>query len=111
VGRFVNYFNLASVPPDARKAMPVKGVLLQYLILVLGIVVQPFFAAFRAQGAWVFTGQWGWIVFAAVVGVVVFPAVYRNSFNPQKPLFVQLCAIFTAGMGWESLLGTALSAV
>ncbi|KPJ61558.1 MAG: hypothetical protein AMJ46_00095 [Latescibacteria bacterium DG_63] len=109
--RLTNYFNLASVRPDVKKAMGVRGVLLQYLVLVLGIVIQPLFAKYRAQGEWGFAVEWGWIVFAAVVGVVIFPAVYKNSFDPEKPLFVQLCAIFTAGLGWESLLGTALSAI
>jgi hypothetical protein len=108
MGRLAGYFNLAPARPDLRKGMPLKGVLLQYVVLLLGIIIQPFFAAYRARGEWDLTVEWGWVAFAAVVGVVVFPAVYRNAFNPDKPLFVQLCAIFTAGLGWESLLGTAL---
>jgi hypothetical protein len=80
----------------------------QYLTLVLGIVVQPFFAAYQQSGQWNFNGITGRVLFAAIVGLVVFPAVYKRAFDPDKPLFVQLCAIFAVGMGWESLLRTAL---
>jgi hypothetical protein len=34
---------------------------------------------------------------------LIFPGVYKSAFDPGKPLFVQLCAIFTAGVGWQSL--------
>jgi len=80
----------------------------QYISLILGILIQPFFAAYQQTGNWNFAGFSGRILFALIVGLAIFPAVYKSAFDPDKPLFVQLCAIFAAGMGWESLLKTAL---
>lgn len=82
----------------------------QYVAMVLGVVVQPFFAAYQQTSRWSFGGFSGRLLFAIIVGLVIFPAVYKRAFDPEKPLFVQLCAIFAAGMGWESLLRTALKA-
>lgn len=82
----------------------------QYVALVLGIVLEPYFSAYQVSGTWDLGGIAGRVLFAVVAGVVALPAVYRNAFDPQKPMVVQLSAIFTAGMGWQSLLGTALAA-
>ena len=82
--------------------------MLQYLVLVLAIVIQPFFARYQVSGEWGIVIEWEWIVFATVAGVAIFPAVYKNAFNPHKPLFVQLCAVFAAGLGWQSLMGTVI---
>ncbi len=49
-------------------------------------------------------------MFAIFVGTVIFPAVYKTAFDPTKPIFVQLCAIFTSGLGWQALLQTAVKA-
>lgn len=80
---------------------------LQWLALVLGIVIQPSFANYQAHGEWKFDGLPGWIAFAVITAVIVFPAVYRNAFDPAKPLIIQVIPIFTAGLGWQSLLTTA----
>jgi len=82
----------------------------QYLALVTGILIQPFFTSYQQTGTWNFVGVTGRILFAVIVGVAIFPAVYRRAFDPAKPLFVQLCAIFAVGMGWESILRTTLKA-
>lgn len=112
MNRIIDYFNLGSnVGPKTGRGVGRPGALHwlpQYLTLVLGIVVQPFFAAYQQTGQWNFNGITGRVLFASIVGVVVFPAVYKKAFDPDKPLFVQLCAIFAVGMGWESLLRTAL---
>lgn len=109
---FANYFDLQSQERGARGqgfADPGKKLLVipQYLALVLGIGVQPFLAAYQATGKWSLLGLWGWVVFAVIVGLIIFPSVYKNSFDTSKPIFVQFCMIFAAGMGWESLLSTA----
>ncbi len=84
----------------------------QYLALVAGIIVQPPFEHFRnsTPHEWALSAVPSWIPFALIVGVVVFPALYKNAFDPTKPMFVQLCAIFTSGLGWQVLLQTALKA-
>lgn len=111
----IKYFDLAS---DLRsKRREVKGAITktfhwlpQYVALVAGVLIQPFFNAYQQTGQWNFTGFTGRVLFAVIVGLAIFPAVYKRAFDLEKPLFVQLCAIFAAGMGWESLLRTALKA-
>jgi hypothetical protein len=84
---------------------------LQYLVLVLGVLIQPFFASYQVTRIWNFEGFWGWLLFSVIAGIAILPSVYRNSFDRGKPLPVQLCVLFVAGMGWESLLSTAISAI
>jgi hypothetical protein len=36
--------------------------------------------------------------------------VYKNAFDPDKPIVVQLCALFVSGLGWQSLFQTAVAA-
>jgi len=111
MNRVANYFNIAKAEPQAaptkKQGLPV---LVQYVALLLGIVVQPFFARFQETGSWSLELTWGWILFAVIVGLVVFPAVYRRSFGADKPAFVQFCVTFAGGMGWESLLSTGAKA-
>lgn len=110
--KIIDYFDLGADvrPKTGKRAGRDKSLhwLPQYVTLVLGIVVQPFFAAYQQNAQWNFRGIGGRVLFASIVGVVVFPAVYKRAFDPDKPLFVQLCAIFALGMGWESLLRTAM---
>ena len=83
---------------------------LQWLALMLGILIQPSFAHYQTHGEWKFDGFLGWMAFSVIAAVIVFPAVYRNAFDPTKPLFIQVIPIFTAGLGWQSLLTTAAKA-
>lgn len=82
----------------------------QYVFLVFGIFVQPYFEKYRATGSWAFSqsAAIGWLVFAAIAGLIVFPSVYRRAFDAGQPKFVQFCVIFAGGMGWTALLETAL---
>jgi len=84
----------------------------QYVAFVLGVIVQPFMTKFRVSGIWDVTFQAliGWTVFAVLVGLAVFPAVYRRSFDAEHPAFVQFCSLFSTGLGWESLLSAAAKA-
>jgi hypothetical protein len=81
----------------------------QWIALLLGIAVQPYLTEFRTKGLWNFEMSqfWGWLLFAALAAIIIFPSVYRNTFDPQKPIFLQLIPIFTAGLGWEALFGAA----
>ena len=78
----------------------------QYIAVVLGVIVQPFLNVYRQTGIWNFDGLPGRVLFAVFIGIIIFPSVYKNSFDPKKPIFVQFCAIFVLGIGWESLLGS-----
>jgi len=111
--RILDYFDLRPPQPRETKGRTKKRNghwLPQYVALVIGVLVQPFFSAYQQTGQWNFAGVPGRLLFAVFAGVAIFPGVYKHAFDPQKPLFVQLCAIFAAGMGWESLLKTAVTA-
>ena len=82
----------------------------QYFFLIFGITIQPFMVNYQNNKAWNLDGFGGWLIFAIIISVIIFPAVYKSAFDPEKPLFVQLCAIFASGIGWESLLNTGINA-
>ncbi|PHR94491.1 MAG: hypothetical protein COA69_02535 [Robiginitomaculum sp.] len=44
------------------------------------------------------------VLLALIIGFVLLPTIYKSSFDPTKPLSVQLSAIFTMAVGWQSLL-------
>jgi hypothetical protein len=81
----------------------------QYAALLVGVLFQPFFDAFQQSQAWDF--RWQWVLFALIVTFAIFPAVYRRAWDPDKPMFVQLCTIFSAGLGWQSLLAIGAKSV
>ncbi|UCF79578.1 MAG: hypothetical protein JSW03_04865 [Candidatus Eiseniibacteriota bacterium] len=111
--RLLRYFDLASGTTAApgKRRVPRAGGLFQYVALFMGVWIQPFFAQYQATGQWSMAISWGWVLFAAIVCVPIFPAVYRKSFDPEKPGIIQLCSIFTVGLGWESMLGSVLKAI
>jgi hypothetical protein len=78
----------------------------QYVALVLGIVVQPYLQHYMQTSQWSLTVSdvIGRLAFGLIIGALAFPAVYKNAFDADKPLVVQLCAIFAAGIGWQSLI-------
>ena len=113
--KLIRYFDLASEVREKRAFAVAGGKerkppnwIPQYVALLFGVVLQPLFAHYQMKGVWEFHGLLGWILFAAIVAVIIFPAVYKNSFDPEKPIVVQFCTIFAGGMGWESFLKTAV---
>jgi hypothetical protein len=108
----IRYFDLQS----AKRTLNAVGhgakggvsapVLPQYVALVLGIVIQPYLQHYMQTGQWSLTisDAIGRMVFGVIIGALAFPGVYKNAFDPDRPLAVQLCAIFAAGIGWQSLI-------
>lgn len=86
-------------------------VLPQYLAVSAGILVEPFLRQYMAQGTISFdlTSVLMRTGFALVIGIILLPAVYKASFDPQKPIAVQIAALFPMGIGWQSLVATATS--
>jgi hypothetical protein len=80
-------------------------------VLYAGVLIQPFFDGYKQTHHWQWQGFWGWVLFASITAFLAFPAVYRNSFDGDKPLGVLLGPIFAAGIGWQSVIGTVLEAV
>jgi hypothetical protein len=109
----IGYFDLQSArrqpdPEAFKRSHPNAHIVWQYLALVAGILIQPFLARYSAAKIWDFHGFSGWLLFALIVGLVIFPGVYKKAFDPaSSPILVQLCAIFASGIGWQSLLATA----
>jgi hypothetical protein len=48
--------------------------------------------------------------FALLMAIALLPAVYKNAFDPEKPILVQLCALFASGLGWQSLFQASATA-
>jgi hypothetical protein len=113
VNPIASYFDLRSPKVQTmgvKRPTTVLSCWPQYAALVTGIVAQPFFAEYQLTHNWNLHGVGGRAIFSVIVGIIVFPSVYKNAFDPDKPIFVQLCAIFAAGMGWQSLLHTTMAA-
>jgi hypothetical protein len=115
INRVIQYFDLQSNQRGVARGFGESQnlrVFPQYLALVLGIAVQPSLAQFQATQKWAIDpGQWtSWVGFALVTGLLIFPAVYKRAFDPGQPRFLQFCAIFSTGVGWKSLLTTAVKA-
>ena len=85
---------------------------MQYLALLAGIFVQPLFQQYMAGKGptWDAMHLGSWLFASLVIAVMAFPGIYKASFDPEKPVFVQLCVIFTAGTGWQTLVSGALKA-
>jgi hypothetical protein len=83
----------------------------QYIALVLGIIVQPFLQQYMATGNWDFNGFLGRVLASLIIGIMGFPAVYKRVYDQRTSiLIIQLFTLFTAGMGWNTLCNTALTA-
>lgn len=111
------YFDLQSVRRSSEvesygkssARFPVIG---QYLSLVLGIAVQPFLARYAENRVWDFHGSLGWLLFALIVGILIFPGVYKSALDAgTQHILVQFCTIFAGGIGWQSLLATVSKVV
>ncbi|PSK94169.1 hypothetical protein [Taibaiella chishuiensis] len=111
MNKIIAYFDLASqyrpmtehAVNDGRKF----PVIPQYIALLIGILAQPIFQSYKETGEWHLSANWGWFVGSMIVSLMAFPAIYKNSFDANKPLFVQLCVIFTAGIGWQNITTVA----
>jgi hypothetical protein len=110
----IQYFDLAAATrPKNALGVSTGGVrpaswVPQYASLLVGIAVQPLFESYRLTGVWDTARFPNWFLFSMIVALLVFPAVYKNAYDPLKPVFVQLCSIFASGIGWQALMQTAI---
>lgn len=118
MNELISYFDLQSKSRgqarlqgrDQKEGSSNLTVFPQYAALVLGVLIQPYFEKYRSTGSWALSqdAALGWLAFAVIAGLIIFPSVYRRSFDAGQPRFVQFCVIFSGGMGWKALLDTAL---
>lgn len=107
------YFDLQAeqrqLTAQGQAANRTAPVLPQYVVVSLGVVVEPLLRNYIASGSWHFS--WSAflerVIFGMLVGIVLLPAVYKSTFDPRKPILIQLAALFPLGIGWQSLFLSA----
>jgi hypothetical protein len=114
INNLLHYLDLQSgnrqltvMAKNKEKSVPLP-VIPQYIALVLGIMIQPYLVTFQNTGHWKFDDLVNWLIFALITAVTIFPTVYKKTFDPSSSLFVQLCTIFSAGVGWQSLFAITM---
>jgi len=114
--RTTDYFDLQS----SRKAqMAAAGgnpdgyapVLPQYLTVSAGVLAEPALTALSNGTSVIaqldFTKALP-VLMALIIGIVLLPSVYRSSFDTDKPVSVQLAALFPMGVGWQSMFSSVV---
>ncbi len=77
-----------------------------YLALVVGIIANNYLRSLQRGGCFFSPRS---LIISAISGAVLLPVVYRQvQLNHAEPTIVQLAMIFTTGLGYESLLGSAV---
>ncbi len=116
---FENYFSIYDTdkptltPQQVSSVIPRRpGAFFQWLALLLGVIVQPFYAYYKEHAGVVelgaiYNNPW-FIAFAVIVALIAFPAVYRRAFDTDRPNWVQMIPIFTAGIGWQTIVDVAV---
>ena len=106
-----SYFDLTAGLAERRAMAPIKlerpPVSPQYVALATGVAAEPFVTRFIAHQPLGLAAILPQIAFGLMIATILFPGVYRNAFDPERPILVQLCAIFAAGIGWQSLFHAA----
>lgn len=114
INSLVRYFDLQS---GARRTGPAghaaggghAPVLPQYFVVCAGVIIEPLLRAYMATDQWpaVDSALLGRIVFGLIVGIIILPSIYKSAFDPEKPILIQLAALFPLGIGWQSLFTSA----
>lgn len=81
----------------------------QYLVVSAGVVLEPLLRSYVQTGEWNFDSSvfGGRLLFGLIIGIIILPGIYKSSFDPRKPILIQLAALFPLGIGWQSLFTTA----
>lgn len=110
--RIIDYFDLTVKPDHVRiqTQPPKKFMAFQYLAVTLGVIIQPFLENFIKTNQWSVTpNQLGArVIFGFIIGIAIFPAVYKNSWDEKSPIPIQMCSIFVAGLGWQTLFNVGV---
>lgn len=118
LNEIIRYFDLQSAVRVTMAEGHVGGrkyapILPQYAVVSAGVIVEPLLRGYVSNGAWNYVGSQflGRVVFGLIVGIILLPSVYKSAFDPEKPILVQLAALFPLGIGWQSLFTSATKIV
>src|SRR5688572_20220548 len=103
-----SYFDLLAGFAERRVAGPNiperPPVLPQYLALAAGVAAEPFARQFiRDRTIDIGSALDVELLLGLIIVIVIFPGVYRNAFDPDRPILAQLGVIFGSGVGWQLL--------
>jgi uncharacterized membrane protein YagU involved in acid resistance len=114
INQIIQYFDLQSAyrGPAAQAGGPKKYVFPQYVIFTLGIFIQPYLASYQSTGNINVDGIHfiKHVLFSFIIAIVLFPKAYKKIKKISAIGFVDLCAIFTSGVTWQSVMGVAQKA-
>ncbi|MDO5971422.1 hypothetical protein Q4Q35_16570 [Flavivirga aquimarina] len=107
-----NEFRNANVDGDAPNSPP--RAFSQWLALFFGVLIQPFFSFYKEHGTINNLGDvysnYYYIIFGIIIATIIFPSVYRQTFDASRPKFLQIIPIFTAGLGWQTMVDSLVNA-
>ena len=107
------YFTLYTDSNNSLESFETNGskphAFIQWFVLLLGIVIQPFFTSYKETGDFAWNYDWKFLLFAIIVAFVAFPGIYRKAFDSDQPKWIQVIPIFTAGLGWQTLVDAAIN--
>ena len=123
-----SYFDLRSPTGTVRPARPPAAsaekraaaptvehaaVLPQYGAVTLGVLADPLLRNYIETQSFTldFAGIAARTGFALLMAIALSPAVYKNAFDPDKPILIQLFALFASGLGWQSLFQAGATAI
>ena len=108
-------FKEPASPPPTTASAPVplqSGVAWQvatYVLVFISILASRFCDLYRAGALDSFKLDVPYLLFLGIVSLIAFPVVYtKATLNQDNPVFVRIALIFTAGMGWEKIVSTAI---
>jgi hypothetical protein len=89
------------------------AVLPQYGAVTLGVLADPLLRNYIDTKSFALdiSGIAAGTGFALLMAIAILPAVYKNAFDPDKPILIQLCALFASGLGWQSLFQAGATAI
>ena len=80
-----------------------------YCLVLISILASRFCDLYRAGALGGFRLDATYLLFLGIVSLIAFPVVYsKATLNADNPVFVRIALIFTAGMGWEKIVSTAI---
>jgi hypothetical protein len=114
INEIFDYFDLQSQHrgDQAQAGAPRKWVFPQYLMFVLGIAVQPYLATYQSTGHidldLMHFGKR--VAVGLVLGLLFFPGAYKSIKTTSPINFIDICLIFSSGVTWQTLAGSAQKA-